>query len=492
MSRTWSVAAAVAVWATAGAFAQTPVDGAFTYQGQLKDQGQPAGGPYNMQFRLYAADAGGTPLATYPPGSPMAVTVQDGLFTALIDFGIEAFNGERRWVEVVVEGVTLAPRQELTVTPYALFALNGPGIQSFWEAGVGGTIYYNTGSVGIGTATPSAPLTVNGVVESQSGGFKFPDGTMQATAATSGALDNHGPNPLQIALLRWYDVNCAGVTYTVSNEPRSLAFDGDHIYVLRASDYEHDGLTKLRTSDVDSVGGKDFGSADVRGVAFDGANIWVTDAYSRTVMKLRARDLLLLGTYDVLHGPRGVAFDGAAIWVACADAGKVRKLRASDGGFLGDYLVGNGCIDLAIDGANIWVANSLEGTVTKLRASDGAELGTYTVGEEGYSPSDVAFDGTSIWVPSYHDDPVDDVVTKLRASDGAVLGNYTVGRNPAAVAFDGASIWVANYGSNNVTKLRASDGAVLGTYPVGPSPRAIAFDGANIWVACADGTLWKL
>lgn len=38
--------------------------------------------------------------------------------------------------------------------------------------------------VGIGTTTPTSSLTVNGVVESTFGGFKFPDGTVQATAAT--------------------------------------------------------------------------------------------------------------------------------------------------------------------------------------------------------------------------------------------------------------------------------------------------------------------
>lgn len=39
------------------------------------------------------------------------------------------------------------------------------------------------GNVGIGTADPTEKLTVAGVVESTSGGFKFPDGTVQTTAA---------------------------------------------------------------------------------------------------------------------------------------------------------------------------------------------------------------------------------------------------------------------------------------------------------------------
>jgi hypothetical protein len=43
------------------------------------------------------------------------------------------------------------------------------------------------GKVGIGTTTPTSPLTVNGVIESTSGGFKFPDGSVQTTSA-AGAL----------------------------------------------------------------------------------------------------------------------------------------------------------------------------------------------------------------------------------------------------------------------------------------------------------------
>ena len=43
-----------------------------------------------------------------------------------------------------------------------------------------------TNNVGIGTSTPSSKLTVAGIVQSTSGGFKFPDGSTQTTAASAG------------------------------------------------------------------------------------------------------------------------------------------------------------------------------------------------------------------------------------------------------------------------------------------------------------------
>ena len=48
-------------------------------------------------------------------------------------------------------------------------------------------IYFNSGNVGIGTNIPGEMLTVDGFIESTTGGFKFPDGSIQNTSAISGS-----------------------------------------------------------------------------------------------------------------------------------------------------------------------------------------------------------------------------------------------------------------------------------------------------------------
>src|SRR5258706_4907750 len=97
----------------------------FTYQGRLDFQGVPASGTYDRTFVLYGTDTGGTALAGTLTNTATAVT--NGLFTVPIDFGNQ-YDGSPRWLEIAERTngggafTTLAPRQQLTATPYAIYA----------------------------------------------------------------------------------------------------------------------------------------------------------------------------------------------------------------------------------------------------------------------------------------------------------------------------------------------------------------------------------
>jgi Collagen triple helix repeat (20 copies) len=285
----------------------------------------------------------------------------------------------------------------------------------------------------------------------------------------TGPVGPAGPGDLRAekaALLQWYRQD-----FPVGDTPVGIAFDRANIWVANASSGT---VTKLRASDGTNLGTFTVGSS-VRAVAFDGANMWVSHG-ADGLTKLRASDGANLGTFTMGGSPGRMAFDGAHIWVVVGSG--VTKVRASDGGILGTFPLSGGAFGVAFDGAFMWVVNPLINTVTKLRASDGSMIGSFGVGA---SPRGVAFDGANIWVTNFNGISV----TKLRASDGANLGTFGTGIDPQALAFDGANIWVANGVSNSVTKLRASDGANLGTFATGLGPNAVAFDGANVWVTSA-------
>ncbi|MCW5766423.1 MAG: hypothetical protein KIT68_10670 [Phycisphaeraceae bacterium] len=105
-----------------------PLTTALTYQGELRSGGTPVGGPVDLRFRLYSALVGGAQIG--PELSALNLTPSDGRFTATLDFGSAALDGQRRWLEIDVRPAgggaytTLAPRQELTVAPHAAVALS--------------------------------------------------------------------------------------------------------------------------------------------------------------------------------------------------------------------------------------------------------------------------------------------------------------------------------------------------------------------------------
>jgi len=114
---------------------------AFTYQGQLQNNGSPASGTYNLTFSLFNTNITGVPIAG--PVTNNAVIVTNGLFTVLIDFGPGVFTGATNWLQIGVEtnGVSsftsLTPRQELTPTPYAIYAENATMLANGTAIGAG-------------------------------------------------------------------------------------------------------------------------------------------------------------------------------------------------------------------------------------------------------------------------------------------------------------------------------------------------------------------
>jgi hypothetical protein len=104
----------------------------FTYQGRLNVNGSPVSGNYDLSFNLYNSSSGGSPATAGVTNATVAVS--SGLFTTTLDFGPGVFTGTTYWLEIGARTngsgpfVTLSGRQQLTPSPYAIFAESAGGV----------------------------------------------------------------------------------------------------------------------------------------------------------------------------------------------------------------------------------------------------------------------------------------------------------------------------------------------------------------------------
>lgn len=94
------------------------------FQGRLEESGQPAEGTKTFIFKIYTAMSGGSPLWT---SQAQNVALTNGVFSVVLATGspvnlsTATFSGAR-YVEIIVNGYPLSPRQEMVSAPYALVA----------------------------------------------------------------------------------------------------------------------------------------------------------------------------------------------------------------------------------------------------------------------------------------------------------------------------------------------------------------------------------
>jgi len=147
-----------------GGSAAADIPKAISYQGLLSDAGtgEPLAGPHVLTFSLYAAASGGAPLWS----ETKSVTAGDsGVFATLLGSvnPIDVSFDVPYWLEIAVDGETLAPRRELASAPYAFRALSADSLGGFTSASfalVGhlhDDIYVNEGQTGSITAEMIMP-----------------------------------------------------------------------------------------------------------------------------------------------------------------------------------------------------------------------------------------------------------------------------------------------------------------------------------------------
>jgi hypothetical protein len=331
---------------------------------------------------------------------------------------------------------------------------------------------------------------------------------------TSPISAQNATNPIQVALLRWYQANAA-VTFSVCSsggKPGSLAFDGKHIWVTCYS-----GVSELQ--EFDSSDGRlvatvtqIFNSGQYAGLTlsnllYDGSNIWVSGNSKPSIGAVARINVAAvnasttnpmtcasLGTTDCMYittgvGAFGMTFDGTDVWVANSVSNNLTKIPPT--GIPTTVTPNANCltpIALAFDTANIWITCEQSNSVQVWQVVGGSTQYTPLTGTGISTPTSIAYDGTYMWVASSGGtfNEIHAVTQPFTVNHPFTVPGGGVGDG---IAFDGKYMWVINYSTDQVYKLippanPANTPQMLPPYNGAPgsNPSSPVFDGGNIWV----------
>ena len=124
----------------------------FTYQGNLKKNGQPVTATCSFSSACGMRSSGGSQKGTTQIANNAAV--QAGVFTVRLDFSNQ-FTGEARWLQTALQYagdggyITLAPRQPLNAVPYAIGLMPAPQSNSLRPTAAPFGRATNTNSIGV-------------------------------------------------------------------------------------------------------------------------------------------------------------------------------------------------------------------------------------------------------------------------------------------------------------------------------------------------------
>jgi len=307
-----------------------PLGTGFTYQGRLNDNNQPAEGVYDFVFSVYATATADVPLAG---GGILAddVAVNEGVFTTVVDFGSEVFDGEERWLEIGVrpgdatgDFTLLTPRQRLTASPYAHSARRA-----------GSAASADTAASAQSADTAQLAEVAKTVQEVSWSAVKdlppaFADGTDNDTTYTAGAgLKLNAANELSVEF------------FGSGFGDGAARWDHDHLGHAWTGETPGSGLLVHHTA-VNGVGlhgrngvGTGFTPASGTGVLGDSDEDPGVTGFSRTGPGVYGRSFAATGTHDAVKGEnasatgRGVA--GYATATTGANAGVLGQSDSNAG-----------------------------------------------------------------------------------------------------------------------------------------------------------------
>ncbi|MFZ5518084.1 MAG: YCF48-related protein [Candidatus Zhuqueibacterota bacterium] len=172
---------------------------------------------------------------------------------------------------------------------------------------------------------------------------------------------------------------------------------------------------------------------------------------------------------------RGLAWDGANLWCSDATNDRIYKLNSSGGVLTSFTSPGTMPTGMTWDGTNLWNADATNDRIYKL-STTGSVLSSFTA--PGSYPSGITWDGAYLWNSDYGVE----TIWSLNAS-GSVLSSFSApGSYHYGLTYDGQNLWLVDADVLLMYKIDRS-GNVL-DYCLTPEtwPSGLAWDGNYFWM----------
>jgi hypothetical protein len=185
-------------------------------------------------------------------------------------------------------------------------------------------------------------------------------------------------------------------------------------------------------------------------ITFDGTHLWTANgAGSVSIITPQATLPYPVTTVTGFTYLSGIAYDGANIWVTAYFAGTLLKLDAN-ANVLQTITVGSFPLSVTFDGENLWVP-ALGGSITVVQASTGSVVATINPDATNRlsRPQMAAFDGERILITNSDNS----TVTLFKAADLSFIANVSTGSDPIGACSDGNSFWITLFLTGNLLRF---------------------------------------
>lgn len=475
-----------------------PLGSAFTYQGKLAQNGMDVTDNCDFEFGLWDSAGGGTEVgvAIDIPG----VSVISGVFTVELDYGAVAFNGDARWLEIAVACptggglATLAPRQELTPSPNAMFATEAGSVDWAGLSNVPPDIA-DGDDVDDADANPAnelQDLDLSGNTLSLTGDASPVD--------LSGYLDNTDDQTLAEVLAQGDDAGGApisniGTTTTNSLTISSLDCTGNANGGSLTADAS--GLVFCSDDDSGAAGGNTLDQAYDQGGAGAGrtinADAGAVSIFGTDGLELDNANLLqkpanpvVVGSLAIGPAPTAIQVSGTYAYVIDMESDNLKVIDVTEPtmpSLVGSLGVGDFAIDIYVAGRYAYVVNPSGGHLRVVDVSD--PTAPSLAGSRAFSfPTSVYVSGRFAYVVSAPKGELN-VVDVADPTAPSLTGSLGIGGNPEIVSVAGRYAYVVDSDSNNFKVIDVSEPGlphVEGSLGIGDGPNGGYVSGRYAYV----------